>query len=181
MLHKRVFMLSLGLFVGAALLGGCRSQTPAPAEATARLPEGLFLPAAPEGALGVREAKAQAAVGKDVVIRGRVGGRREPFTKSSAVFLLADQALPVCGEVNPNDGCKTPWDYCCEPADVIAANTATIQVVGADSRPLAISVRGVHDLEPMAEVVVVGKVAQRSDDGVLVVNATGLYVRKAGS
>ncbi|NUQ50691.1 MAG: hypothetical protein HUU27_12355, partial [Phycisphaerae bacterium] len=154
---------------------------PAPAEAPARLPDGLFLPSAPEGAKGVRDAKAEAGVGRDLVIHGRIGGRREPFTKGSAVFLLADRALPACGEANPNDGCKTPWDYCCEPADVIAANTATIQIVGADGRPLAISLRGVHDLAPMAEVVVVGKVAQRSDDGVLVVNATGLYVRKAGS
>jgi hypothetical protein len=164
------------------LLPGCeakKNQTSGGSAAGAALPEGLFLSAPPENPRSINEVKVDAAKPSEIIIRGRVGGRTEPFNANSAVFILVDKQLPVCGEEAKDDHCPTPWDYCCEPAEKILQNSATIQVVGSDGRPLSTSLNGVHGLAPMTEVIVKGQVAQRSDDGVLVVNARNIYVAPA--
>lgn len=178
----RACSILLGLLAFAGFFG-CEAKRPADsasatgASPAAKVPESLFLKAAPPGARGVRAVKADAAADGEVVIHGRIGGRAEPFVAGAAMFVLADMDLPACGEGNPDDGCKTPWDYCCEPAERILGGTATIQVVGADGRPVAQGLRGVGGLEPLREVTVVGRVSQRTLDGVLVVSAHGFFVK----
>lgn len=149
------------------------AKTPAAKDA---LPAGLALTAAPEGAKDVKAVKAAAKEGDDVVIRGRIG-TLTPFVEGYAAMTIVDPSLVPCNEMQMEDGCKTPWDYCCAPTEELTAGTATIQVAGADGRPLK------HDLrleghKPLSWVVVKGKVAARPDPKVLVVNATGIFVEK---
>jgi hypothetical protein len=139
------------------------------------LPPDLFVDQAPAGARGVGALRADASANGRVVLQGRIGGRVEPFVDGAAVFLLADKSMKACNEL-PGDGCPTPWDYCCEPRDSLAAKTATVQVVDADGKPLRVGLEGRNGLKPAAELTIAGEVAQR-ESGSLVINARKIYVK----
>lgn len=131
----------------------------------------------PAGSVGVAQVKASAKEGDEVVVRGRVGGSGKPIVAGRAVFTLADsKALKACNE-NPGDSCPAPWDFCCHSPEEIAAATISVQVVGADGRPVATDVEGSH-IHPLTTLVVKGKVGPRPDPKVLVVDATEIYVVK---
>jgi hypothetical protein len=167
--------------------GGCERRpqeadhaaTAAAPTKAASLPMGLFAPAAPAGARTVSEVKADASASGNVIVHGRIGGRREPFVSGAAMFLLADRSLRPCNELH-GDSCPTPWDYCCEAREAMAAGTATVQVVGGDGKPLAVSVKGIQGLEPLAKVTVAGEIMPRSDTGALVINAKQIFVHPSG-
>ena len=161
-------------FVSACiLLSACGEQRPAPVTSANANEHSWILTSSPEGALSVIEAKGEAFEGEPIVLRGRIGGRSQPISDESPVFTLVDLSLPHCG-VNPEDGCPTPWDYCCETPETIAAHAATVQVVDRNNRPLS----NLNDaaIKPLDEVVVVGTVASRSEEKILTVRATGLYL-----
>ena len=134
---------------------------------------GWLLTTAPEGAVDVAAAKQSASEGDEVALRGRIGGRSDPLSAASAVFVIMDASVPSCADVE-GDNCPTPWDYCCEPSESITANNATVQLVGDDGAPLAIDLRR-HGLKELDEVIVIGRVAARPNEQTLVVQATGLY------
>lgn len=129
----------------------------------------------PDGALPVAEAKADAIEGDQITLVGRIGGRTEPVTASSGLFIVMDPSIPSCAD-NPEDGCAKPWDYCCETQQTITANAATIQLRDAQGNPVALAD---GDLEPLSRVTVVGTVAPRPNNDTLIVYATGLYVEAA--
>ena len=170
--------------LAAVLVTGCeqsdqaRSGAPVTTQPSAALPSGLILAEAPKQPLEVVAAKREAKVGDDVVVRGRIGGREEPFVEGRAIFQLVDSSLPTCSE-NPGDGCKTPWDYCCEPKDQITAKSVTVQVVGPDGKPLHTSLKGQGGLVPMAKVIIRGKVEQKPDENTMTVRAEGIYVERS--
>jgi len=149
--------------------------TTAPTTGASLIPAGFFLTAAPEGAKPVEEVKAATPkVGDTVAISGRVGGSRNPFVDGRAVFTLMGPKLKACSDIE-GEGCKYPWDYCCEkPAD-IAASAATIQVVDATGAPLRTNLKGEHGIQELSKITVVGKVAQ-IDGPNIVINATGMHV-----
>ena len=157
---------------------GAAPSTGTPAPVAAALPAGLILAAVPEGALAVGKAKASAKEGDTVVLRGEVGGSAAPFVPGRAVLTLGDiDALQHCGEMDMGkDGCKVPWDYCCEDPGKVLANTATIQVAGPDGRPLAGDLKGQGGIAELRVLVVKGVVGPRPDPKVFVVNATGIFV-----
>ncbi len=162
----------------AALLGvGCGEgggETQASGEPTS---PAWVLTSAPESAMGIAEAKANAEEGDRIVLRGRIGGRKQPIAADSPVFTVMDLGVPHCGELH-GDRCATPWDYCCETPDAITANAATVQIVDADGMPVGSS-PSAFGFAPLDEVVVVGTVAPRPQRDVLTVRATGVF--RAGS
>jgi hypothetical protein len=179
--------LAASLIASAILLVGCEgSSDKKPAEKasatapSAMLPSGLILTTAPADAQNVVEAKQKAKTGDEIVVRGRIGGSKQPFVEGRAIFQLVDVSLPTCDE-NPGDTCPTPWDYCCEPVDVKVAKSLTVQVVGEDGKPLKIDLNGQGGLKPSAHVVIKGKVAERPDEKTMTVRAEGVYVQPAGS
>lgn len=167
------------LAIGAAFtLGGCGGSPAGEAsspDAASRSSEAWLLDAEPAGAVDVREAKSSAQEGDEIVLVGRIGGRKEPMSEGSPVFLLIDLEIPHCGQLE-GDACKTPWDYCCEPRDSLVANSATVQLIEADgaSSSADLSAAG---LAPLDEVVVVGTVAPRPSEDVMLVRATSIYRR----
>ena len=168
----------------AAGLAACGGDEPAPAggggktppAATGALPAGLFLTVSPGEAVDVGALKATAKEGDEVVVRGRIGGV-PPFIPGVAAMTIADRKLVPCSEMSMEDGCKTPWDYCCAPQDELTANTATVQVVGADGRPLRADLAAAG-LAPLSTVLVKGKVGPRPDPKVLVIDAAGIWVER---
>lgn len=153
--------------------GGCgKSPEAAAPRPEAVFPAALFAPI--EGTpVGVAEARNTVQDGEQVVLRGWIGGRVDPFVENRAVMLLVDESLPLCQEA-----CKTPWDLCCSPAEKIRANTVTVQVADAAGQPLRAALRGQGGLKPAAKVTVAGTV-RREGDAVFLVTAAQLAVLPA--
>ena len=137
---------------------------------------GWLLDSAPPGAVDVAAVKASAAEGDTVVVRGRIGGRKQPISADSGIFILMDPALSACSDI-PEDTCATPWDYCCETPEAITANTATIQIRDDLGKSISFD-SGV--LTPLDTVVVTGTVGPRLNNETLVIYASGVYVVPSG-
>ncbi len=166
----RTGLLLLTLLIEIAL-GGCgNAPTPTAPAASAN----WLVAALPAGAIPVAEAKQSAREGDRIVVRGRIGGRREPMTAGVAVFVMIDPAIPHC-EIGK---CKIPWDYCCETPESITTNSATVQLVGDNGKPMTIDL-GKYALKPLDEIVVVGTVGPRPTAAVFVINARQIH-RVAG-
>lgn len=141
----------------------------------APLPTGFFVDKQPENAKDVSEARKAGGIkaGDAVVLRGRIGGSKEPFVAGRAVFTLMGRGLKACNEM-PGDKCSKPWDYCCDTKEEILANAVTVQVVDAKGQILRTDMKGRRGLKELSEMVVVGKVAS-ADGKAVVVNATAVY------
>ena len=153
----------------AAVLVRC-SETPTASPAASALPAGFVTEGSANGPT-VTAVKTQARTGERVTIVGRIGGSVEPFVVDRAVFTIVDPALPSCADGGDPDHCATPWDYCCEERASLRAGTATIEIVDAAGKPLPVGLRGVQGLDPLATVAVTGVVADRNDQGLLIVRA----------
>ena len=151
-----------------------KQPSPAAKPEAPALPSNLFLEKEPEGAKPVEAVKASAKAGDKVIIRGRIGGSASPFVDGRAVFTLMGPGVKACSD-NPEEGCKTPWDYCCETPDTIARHSATILVADAAGNPLRVGLKGANGLKELSEVVVQGTVKEAKDK-ILIINATGLFV-----
>jgi hypothetical protein len=172
------------LLVAAGCEHSATSDTPAqpskaaPANATAAanggFPAALWLTAEPADAKPVAEVKKTAAAGQDVIVFGRIGGGKDPFVTGRAMFMLADRSVQSCVEKH-GPGCTTPWDYCCEPKELVLASTTTVQIVGPDGKPLKVGLASEHGLKPLTEVVIAGKVSSAGEN--VVIDATGIYVK----
>lgn len=154
------------------------AATPSAAAPAVALPDGLVTRGPAQGT-PVTAAKASAQQGQEVVVVGRIGGSVNPFVADRAVFTIVDPALMSCADMDDPDHCKTPWDYCCEERTKMRAGTATIEVTGADGKPLALPLRGVQGLDPLATIAVTGTVTERNDAGLLVIRAKRIEVRDA--
>lgn len=157
------------------LFSGCgdsaspsQEQSPSAQSTDQPAADAWVLTTAPQGAVSVTDAKATAQEGDQVIIRGRIGGRRNPISADSPVFTLVDLDLEYCGQSN-DDQCGTPWDYCCETPTTIVSNSATVQILG-DSVDLTGS-----GLEPLDEVILIGTVGPRPEEQILTIRATGIF------
>ncbi len=176
MKHARIAALALAPL---AVLAGCGKDAAEtgprenPADSAASGRPAFLLAEMPEGAVPVADAKKTAREGEQIVVRGRIGGRSDPMSAGQGLFVMMDPSVPSCAD-DPEDECKTPWDYCCETPETIMANAATVQVTGPDGKPLKtnLSAAGLSELD---EVIVVGTVGARPSPEVLVVHATGIH------
>ncbi len=164
-MHLRMTVLMLLVSVALAGCGGSSTSS----DSGGKTPVSWLAAEMPAGAIPVTEARRTAREGQQIVVRGRIGGRRDPMTEGFAVFVMMDSALPACGE-----GCKKPWDYCCETPDTIMSNSATVQVVGNGDKALAVDLAE-HGFAPLDEVVVIGTVAPPPADSVLIIHASKIH------
>jgi hypothetical protein len=148
----------LGLFL---ICGGCGDEAGEKAgaaagesavESTAQI-QALVLGEDPGESVSVVAAK-QGGAADAVVVEGRVQHLEPGF----ALLRLTDASLPYCGEVEPEDKCKTPWDYCCESKEDRASKTLLVEFRGADGLPMEVAalpeVRLCDLLKVRGEVVV---------------------------
>ncbi|MSR29616.1 MAG: hypothetical protein EXS03_08605 [Phycisphaerales bacterium] len=143
--------------------------------ATAALPAALMATTEPVGALKILDArKAAPKEGDRVAVIGRIGGKRAPFVSNKAVFTIVDPTLQSCVEMGDADHCPRPWDYCCEEKTALANAMASVEVVGADGKPLPIALATEGTLKPLMLVAVEGTV-QGQEGGVFLIRAERIY------
>ncbi len=178
-LHSLAALLLITLSLITLSLAACdkpATQLALPAAATSAptLPAGLFVTEQPAGAVGVIAARAIAKAGDRVVLLGRIGGSRSPFVSNRAIFTIVDPSLKSCVEMGDDDHCPRPWDYCCEERKSITQGMASIEIDGADGKPLAFALEAEGTLKPLMLVAVEGTL-QASDGGALLVRADHIY------
>ncbi len=122
----------------------------------------------PEGGLSVLEGK-QHAAGETVTVVGRV--RR--IDGKYAMFSLFDESLKFCGQGEEKCGCPTPWDYCCETADM-SAGALPIELRDENGLPLKTDNLGIRRLDLVA---VTGKL-EKTDAGNLILVADSGWFRR---
>lgn len=160
---------ALGLSVVLAV--GCsKPETAAPVAAAK---SDVLVAVEPTGGVGVGEARKTAKDGGEVVVIGRIGGSEKPFVSGLAAFTIVDPSVKPCGA---DEGCPTPWDYCCE-TNAVKENIAMIKLTDKDGKPLATGAAELLGVKELATVVVKGT-AKRGEDGSLNVTAREVYVRK---
>lgn len=125
---------------------------------------------APSQFVGVAKARETAADGSDVVVVGRL----KDFVAGKAAFTMVDGAIPSCLE--DDSECDTPWDYCCIAPAKIAANSATVKLIGEDGNLLDGNLQGVNSIDHLSTVVVTGK-AQKDETGNLTIAANKVYLQ----
>ncbi|MBW3598328.1 MAG: hypothetical protein KY475_13780 [Planctomycetes bacterium] len=130
------------------------------------------LAAEPADAKGVAEARESAQDGDDVTVVGRIGGDHEPFIDGAAAFTIVDPKLQPCPA---EEGCPTPWDYCCD-LNLLKDNKAVVKVVNEQGQLVNSDARELLGVEELSTVTVQGK-AQRDDAGNLTILATGIHVK----
>jgi len=161
--------------VSALALAGC-SPAGSPSNTTGGDPPSptgakYLLPDEPAGAQDVAAVRKSSKTDEAVIVVGRVGGDVDPFVEGAAAFTIVDTSLKPC-----EDGCPTPWDYCCD-LDTLPEKQALIKIVDAQGAPLGEDSRKLLGIKPLSTVVVRGT-AKRDDAGNLTVLADGVYVRQ---
>jgi hypothetical protein len=136
------------------------------------LPDSYLLAAKPSGAKGAAEVRKTAKTGDQVVVTGVVGGRKTPFVSGVAAFTIVDESAKKCTA----DECDTPWDFCCETPENLAAGSVTIEFRDKSGAPLKTPAQGFHGLDHMKTVVVTGE-AKRDEANNVVVVAHGVFIQ----
>ncbi len=162
----------------AALTAGCGQpaatpspQATSPTSVTGTAHADLFLHEQPADAKPVAEVLESAKDGVDVTILGRIGGAQNPWVDGRAAFTIVDPKLDPCGA---DEGCPTPWDYCCS-TDQLPGNRAMIKFVDAAGDTVEQDARQLLGVKELQTVVVKGK-AKRDATGNLTVLASAVYV-----
>jgi hypothetical protein len=152
---------------------GCESKVASkPAVGGAQSSSSYLVQNEPAGAVPVGEARKKVEDGQEVTLVGLIGGSSKPFVEGLAAFTIVDPKVPYCAA---NEGCPTPWDYCCQ-TDAVKENIATVKIVDDAGKPVSQSARDLLDVKELATVVVKGK-AKRDDQGNLTVAANQVFVR----
>lgn len=175
---KSIFTIPAATIAMLAIyVAGCGDSTQQEGDASAEAPSidgsKYLLKAEPEGGLDVIKARESVKDGDDVVVIGRIGGKKDPWLKGRAVFLITDPSLVPCSEIE-GDTCKTPWDYCC--ASDLGTSRATVSIVDDEGRVVKSGAKELLNVKELQTVVVKGK-AKRLDGGNLTIQATGIYVK----
>ncbi|MCO6459695.1 MAG: hypothetical protein J5I93_30760 [Pirellulaceae bacterium] len=155
------------LLAGCADPGGSHGTSvaaPAP-DATYLLVE------APDDVMEVAAARAAAQDQQQVTLVGHIGGSAEPFVSGVAAFTLVDTSLKWCPE---EEGCPTPWDYCCDPG-AVRDNLALVKIVDQAGLPVQRDARTLLGVKELSKVIVRGKVA-RDEHGNFTLLAEKVYL-----
>lgn len=127
----------------------------------------------PAEAIPVGAARAEAKDGAEIALVGHIGGSTKPFVDGALAFTIVDPKVPYCA---PDEGCPTPWDYCCTQNDV-KDNIAMVKLVDESGSTVTGDARNVLGVKELSLVVAKG-VAQRDEAGNLTLLAEKVYVRK---
>ena len=170
-----LFLLAASLLAAGCERGADGGQPELAAEGAQ-----FLLAEEPAGAIGILEhretvpADEQEPQPRDVVLWGRIGGKKQTWSQATAEFVLSDPtfALAAGDHVCTDENCP----FCKDKHDATSAE-AIVSLVDGQGRVPAFSARKLLPLEEGQMVVVQGQ-AEVNSLGLLVVRATGIYVRQ---
>lgn len=169
---NRFYSTWFSFMLAVTALGGCGNEKTSTASSKAT--DSRYLATTePSGATNVGDALASVEDQQEVVLVGRIGGSRKPFIDGVAAFTIVDTKVPYCPD---EEGCPTPWDYCCKQNEV-KKNIAMVQFVDSEGKPVVQDSRELLGVDALNTVVVSGK-ASRDDTGNLTLLANKLFIRK---
>ena len=165
------FRIVTALGVGLLLsLAACQESTePTSAGGDVSWLEEFRLNDEPVGGVDVLQAKTSASTGEQVVF-----GRVSDVVPGFAAWKLTSTSLEYCGESMPEDGCRTPWDYCCLDADAVREQTLLVQLRDDDGAPIAGSLA--PDVRPL-DLVAVRGTTETDEHGNVTLVASGWFRR----
>lgn len=146
-------------------------------QATAALSKYL-LDKAPADAIEIAKLRKTAKVGDEVSFNGKAIGSFRIFPKNRSAMLLGDPNVLTSCDLIPGDMCIRPWDVCCDDRDDINNSILTIQFLGDDGELIKTSPKGLGGLTELSEVTVTGTVAEGSNEKNMIINATGIFVKR---
>lgn len=130
----------------------------------------------PDGAVGVMIAREDAKDQDDIVLLGRIGGRKNPWIEGRAAFMVVDAAMTVVADGKNSGASQICMDDCCD--QLRTGCTTLVKIVDDQGKPLAIDARDLLDAKENDIVVVQGKVQRDEGEGTFTVIASGVYVRE---
>jgi hypothetical protein len=152
---------------------GCQSKDASEETAGSKPASSSYLASTePVGAISVGEAREKTEDGQQVTLVGRIGGSSKPFIDGLAAFTIVDSKVPFCA---PDEGCPTPWDYCCQTS-AVKNNIATIKILSDAGKPVDKNAHDLLNVKELATVVVKGQ-AKRDDQGNLTVSTNQVFIR----
>lgn len=170
----RVRLLSL---VGIAIVcaaGAVSSMAKKAVAAPANAPsvdEHFLIKEEPAKAAGVIAVRNTAKDQQDVLVLGRIGGKKNPWIRNVAAFAIVDQSLQSCDQKGHN--CPYPWDYCCSPN--LAKSMVLVIFVDEKGEPIKKDARELLGVKELDTVIVQGK-ARRDKTGNVVIMASKLHI-----
>ena len=114
-MNRTILSAMVGLAM-AVVIVGCNKTDPTPKsapdpKASEEAKAKYLLAGEPTGPKGVIDVKGQAKNGDEVVVVGRIGGSKEPFT-GQAAFTIVDPSFVACTEKEEPEESATPWEFC---------------------------------------------------------------------
>lgn len=157
--------VSLSLLTVLAACGAKQADTPNDVAPTGT--DALTLATDPGAAISVLQAK-EAGAKKGVVIEGRV----YDLTKDWAMMKVMEVSMDYCGEVNKEEKCPTPWDYCCDTPEDRAANSLLVKAV--DDKGETLEVPAMPGMRLIDKVKITGELT-KDEHGNFVLLAKGIF------
>ena len=166
-------LTALALIAGLSVLAGC---SPSAAVQTDLADQGrkFLLAEEPPGAVSILDFREAGAGAADVVLFGRVGGAKPPWSPHAAEFMISDPT-----HITAEDDHVCHSDNCpfCKGKQQQNDALAIVLLTDEAGRVPAVAARRLLPLDEGQLVVVRGQ-AEVNSIGQLVVRATGLYVRR---
>lgn len=166
--------------VSLFLLWGCGDKPvdskPAASKNGVSLPADIFV-AKHKDAISILAAR-KLKPGDEVTLSGKVMGKDKVFIDGRALMILGDPSTLTSCDLKPGDGCKSPWDVCCDADKAIKDGTLSVQVIDKTGKPLKIGLKGQGGLKELSEVTVKGVVAADSTADSMTINIESIFVKK---
>ena len=164
MIPKRFLFLS-----ALTLLTACGGDEPVDPQPNPTTDAGaaFVLEEDPGDAISVLAAKARGAADATIVVQGRI----YDITKGFGILKLMDTELKFCGEEHA-EGCKTPWDYCCNSIESHREHELLVEFRGKDGQP--VETAGLPNTRLLDLVKVHGTMTE-NEHGSLVFVADGIW------
>ena len=180
MMKKQISLLVCGLVMGLVSCSEKQGANAPEQQATEQASglQSLLLDSMPEGAISINVLRNSAKVGDVVAFSGKLIGGDPVLIEKRAIMTLGDPSKLTSCDLKEDDGCPTPWDVCCDDFETVKENIVTVQAVDEAGVPIKEGFRGLGGIQELSKVVVLGVVAEGSNNDNMVVNLTGIYLEK---
>ena len=175
-------LIKLTLAALSIILASCsedKKNMTSKAEAPSISLSPYLLTDAPADPIDILDMRKSASSGDTVTFSGKALGKKQIFMKDRAIMVLGDPKKLISCDLGTCKGCPTPWDACCDLPEDIQSAIVSVQIVDTTGKPLQTGIKGLGGIKELSEVIITGIVAPGSNDKNMLINATGIFVKKS--